>query len=259
MLDQSSEIALVVIAVTGIMFLLVSTIIFFVFSYQKRYLKHKHELQALEQAFNQELLKSELEIKDQTMNNIAAEIHDHIGQLLSVIKLNLALNPDPALKDTKTLVAQVIKDIRGLAHSMHTDALSGKTIDELFSVEIERLKRATPLEIHYALKGEVQPLDNQTEVFLFRIFQECLNNILKHADAKNVFVELIYDLSLLTINIADDGNGFDSDKAKEGLGLRSINYRAKLIGADLHLNSSPGLGTRVSLVINTDKKILHGS
>jgi len=239
--------------------MLVATIVFFVLSYQKRYLKHQHDLKALEQSFNQELLKSELEIKDQTMNNIAAEIHDHIGQLLSVIKLNLALNPDPLLKDTKDLVAQVIKDVRGLAHSMHSDALSGKSIPELFSTEIERLKKSTSLNFQFTLKGDYHPLDSQTEIFLFRIFQECLNNILKHADAKNVSVELDYTLSLLTINISDDGKGFAVEEIKAGLGIRSINYRAKLIGASTSVNSSPGLGTKISLEISTEKKLHHGN
>ncbi len=207
----------------------------------------------MEQAFNQELLKSELEIKDQTMNNIAAEIHDHIGQLLSVIKLNLALNPDPELKETKNLVAQVIKDVRSLAHSMHSEALGGKSIAELILTEVERLKKSTTLQLQFQQEGDAHTFDPQTEIFLFRIFQECINNILKHAEAKNVFVELIYGLSLLTISITDDGKGFEIDTLKEGLGLRSINYRAKLIGAKLDVVSSPGSGTKISLEIKTDK------
>ncbi|WP_207421661.1 sensor histidine kinase [Desertivirga brevis] len=259
MLSDISEITLVILAGTFIMFLLVSTIVFFVLSYQKRYLKHQHEIKEMEQAFNQELLKSELEIKDQTMNNIAAEIHDHIGQLLSVIKLNLALNPDPELKETKDLVAQVIKDVRSLAHSMHSDAIGGKSIAELISNEVDRLKKSTPLLFHYQQQGESHTFDPQTEIFLFRIFQECVNNVLKHADAKNVFVELIYGLSLLTISINDDGKGFETETLKEGLGLRSINYRAKLIGAKLDVTSSTGSGTKVRLEIQTDKKILNAN
>lgn len=258
MLNNASEIVLVVVGGTLVMLLLVSAVVYFVLVYQKRYLKHQHEIKAMEQAFNQELLKSELEIKDQTMNNIAAEIHDHIGQLLSVIKLNLAFNHDPALKETKELVAQVIKDVRGLAHSLHEDAIGQKSIVDLLSSEVERLKRSTPLEIHYELRGEPHPLEAQKEIFLYRIFQECFTNILKHADAKNVFVELIYTLSLLTINISDDGRGFDTETVKDGLGIRSITYRAKLIGAKLNVDSTPGSGTKISLEINIDKETLHG-
>jgi signal transduction histidine kinase len=253
MLSNASEIALVVTGVTLILLLLVAAIVYFVLTYQKRYLKHQHEIKALEQAFNQELFKSELEIKDQTMNNIAAEIHDHIGQLLSVIKLNLAFSDDPALKETKDLVAQVIKDVRGLAHSLHDDAIGQKPITELFSSEVDRLKRCTHLQFQYSLIGDPHPLEAQKEVFLYRIFQECLTNILRHADAKNVSVELIYTLPLLTINIFDDGKGFDAESAKEGLGLRSIIYRAKLIGAKLGIDSTPGVGTKINLEINIDK------
>ena len=253
MLSNASEIVLVVTGVTLILLLLVAAIVYFVLTYQKRYLKHQHEIKALEQAFNQELFKSELEIKDQTMNNIAAEIHDHIGQLLSVIKLNLAFNDDPALKETKELVAQVIKDVRSLAHSLHDDAIGQKPITELFSFEVERLKRCTHLQFQYSLIGDPHPLEAKKEVFLYRIFQECLTNILRHSDAKNVSVELIYTLPLLTINISDDGKGFDAGSAKEGLGLRSIIYRAKLIGAKLSIDSAPGVGTKINLEINIDK------
>ena len=257
--SNPSEIVLVVIGGTLLMFLLVGAIVFFVLSYQKRYLKHKHDIKALEQAYNQELLKSELEIKEQTMNNIASEIHDHIGQLLSVIKLNLAMNPAPGLSETKELVTQVIKDVRGLAHSMHSDGISNKPIYQLIKTEAERLKKLTTSEVHFSITGSNYPLDPQTEVFLFRIFQECMNNILKHAHAKNISVELNYNISLLTIKITDDGNGFVVNEVEEGLGLRSIRYRAKLIGAQLSIESSPGSGTCTTIKVNTDNQPIHGN
>jgi len=259
MLNNPSEIVLVVIGGTLIMFLLVSTIVFFVLSYQKRYLKHKNELKALEQAYNQELLKSELEIKEQTMNNIASEIHDHIGQLLSVIKLNLAMNPAPGLTDTKELVTQVIKDVRGLAHSMHSDGISNKPILQVIETEINRLKKLPQSKVHFSFSGESFSLAPQTETFLFRIFQECINNTLKHAHAKNISVELNYSISLLTIKITDDGNGFVVNEVEEGLGLRSIRYRAKLIGAQLSIESSPGSGTCTIIEVNTDNQPIHGN
>jgi len=259
MLNNPSEIVLVVIGGTLIMFLLVGTIVFFVLSYQKRYLKHKNELKALEQAYNQELLKSELEIKEQTMNNIASEIHDHIGQLLSVIKLNLAMNPAPGLTETKELVTQVIKDVRGLAHSMHSDGISNKPILQVIETEINRLKKLPQSKVTFSSFGESFSLASQTETFLFRIFQECMNNILKHAHAKNISVELNYNISLLTIKITDDGNGFVVNEVEEGLGLRSIRYRAKLIGAQLSIESSPGSGTCTTIKVNTDNQPIHGN
>lgn len=257
MLNNTSEVAIIVICGTSIMFLLVSTIVFFVLSYQKRYLQHQQKIKALEYAFTEELLKSELEIKEQTMNNIASEIHDHIGQLLSVIKLNLALNPAPGLTETKDLVAQVIKDVRGLAHSMHSDGISNKPLSDLIQTETVRLNKLSECDIRFNITGSPFLLENKIEVLLFRIFQEGINNIIKHASAKNISIELIYHISLFTLKIIDDGDGFDSNNMIEGLGLKSMRYRAGLIGAKFVLDSNPGKGT--SLEIHLDNISTHGN
>lgn len=259
MFNNATEVIIIIICGTLIMFFLVGTIIFFVLSYQKRYLKHLHEIKELEQVYNQELLKSELEIKDQTMNNLASEIHDHIGQLLSLIKLNLSLNPAPGLSETKELVSQVIKDVRNLAHSMHTDGISNKSISTLIETETDRLRKTKNFSIHFHSHGEVFNLDNQTEIFLYRIFQECINNTIKHAHAKNIFIELNYNIPLLSIKISDDGQGFQSNSIEEGLGIRSIKHRAKLIGAILHISSEPGVGTSTYLEVDKSNQIIHGN
>ncbi|WP_256010890.1 sensor histidine kinase [Desertivirga xinjiangensis] len=217
-----------------------------------------HEIKELEQVYKQELLKSELEIKDQTMNNLASEIHDHIGQMLSLIKLNLSLNPAPGLSETKELVSQVIKDVRNLAHSMHTDGLSNKSIHTLIETEADRLRKTKHFAIYFESKGKIFALDNQTEIFLYRIFQECINNTMKHAHAKNIFIELNYSLPLLSIKISDDGQGFQSHSVEEGLGIRSIKHRANLIGAKLHISSEPGVGTSTYLEVDKSNQIFHG-
>ena len=145
-------------------------------------------------------------------------------------------------------------DLANLTKSLHTDRIAQIGLAESIQFELESLRRAGLVQIEFDLTGTEQALGEQKSVFLFRMFQEMMNNILKHAKATLVKVSLYYsEDNRFKMEIADNGVGFNVDEKRtsvnssSGVGLKSIFNRAKLIGADLDMHSKPGEGTTVTI------------
>jgi signal transduction histidine kinase len=120
-------------------------------------------------------------------------------------------------------------------------------------IEVERVSKSGLLQLNVHVEGTPYELGEQCELVLFRIFQESLNNSLKHANAYNFNIHLQFKAESFTLTLADDGQGFAvQDKLNEfsGSGLRNIESRAALIGAIATINSSPGNGCTISLQLN---------
>ena len=217
------------------------------------------ERKKMENEFNRVLLTSQLEIQEQTRKTISQEIHDNIGQVLSLAKLNLnridLTRPEglsEKITDSKNLVAKAIQDLRDLSKSLNTDNISAVGFVGSVAYELEMIRKAgfhTTIEV----EGEIIRIEPQKELIIFRIVQEILNNIMKHAEANSIFVSIVYTSKGLLLNIKDDGKGFDlslieqQHRTENGLGIRNMHNRAVLINADFKMNSTIGGGTRVQI------------
>src|SRR5687767_7853237 len=179
------------IIITSLVFLLLG---FFLVSFvvfhnrkQKKNKKEKHQLE-------QELLRTQLEIQEQTLQTISQEIHDNIGQALSLVKLNLNTidigNESELLgkiSDSLTLVSKAIQDLRDISKSLNTDNIVSIGLIRAIEYELEMIRKAGFL-IKKEVRGTIRKMDPQKELILFRIIQETLNNIIKHADAKSITI-----------------------------------------------------------------------
>ena len=239
----------------------------FIIKYQKKSIAFQTEKKVMQSAFEQELLKTQLEIQEQTLKNISQEIHDNIGQVLSLAKLHLATadvnNPDSInqkLGDSKNLISKAITDLRNLSKSLDTDAISAIGLFNATKNELELIQRAGFHHTHLVLEGVLYKLESNVELILFRVLQEVLNNTIKHAGAKNITVQFDYQSHLLTLKITDDGNGFDLSRINDhannefGLGLKNMYNRAKIVNADFLMESRIGEGTSVTISINKSLK-----
>lgn len=222
--------------------------------------KFIEDTRSLHDSYAQELLRTQLEIQEQTLKNISQEIHDNIGQVLSLAKLNLGTldinKPDILLTkvdDSKNLVAKAIQDLRDLSKSMNADYIVQKGLARSLEYELEMIKKMSMLDTFYEIKGNSYKIGDQKEIILFRIVQEALNNILRHANATLVGLQLDYEPGSLTVVVTDNGAGFDTDFNLEqgelpwGLGIRNMKNRARLIGAEFMINSVHGSGTMVHI------------
>ena len=239
---------------------LVIFIILFIFLYQKRYYRYLHEKHTLQTQYEQTLLQAQLEIQEQTLKNLSLEIHDNIGQILSLVKLNLntLINHDTnvvlqaKVEDTKLLVGKAITDLRDLSRSLHGDKIIELGLQQSISNELKSLQNTGQYITWLKISGEPFRLENQKEILLFRIVQESLHNAVKHSSAKTITVNLFYKESSFQLIIEDDGIGFDKKTLptnNTGIGLTSIQKRAELIGGVFSLNSSNNTGTKISIEI----------
>jgi signal transduction histidine kinase len=225
------------------------------------------EKQEIQTQYQQTLLQTQLEIQEQTLKNISQEIHDNIGQALSLAKLNLNTMPptnDEALQqkilNSKELVSKAITDLRDLSRSLDTDYVQEMGLQRAIEYEMEMIRKTGTIETNMIVEGTLFRLEKQKELILFRIVQETFNNILKHANAKSIYVNIIYSDSAFTLVIKDDGKGVnlqpfnDGENNNFGLGIRNMHSRAKLIGGDFNMSSNIGEGTKVKIVLPNEKK-----
>src|ERR1043165_9187214 len=195
---------------------LVVLVILLLFAYQKRYYRHLREKEQLQAQFSQELLHAQLEIQEQTLKNIAQEIHDNIGQVLSLAKLNLftmdiAKQTDlvEKISNSKELVSKAIQDLRDLSRSLNADSIIDMGLVKAIGHELELIHKTELCSTHLDVQGELPKLDEKKELILFRIVQESLHNIIKHASAKNINVTIKNSVDLFELILTDDGKGFD--------------------------------------------------
>jgi len=259
MLFKDEEIILLVIAGTAIVMLLGVFIISFLLIYQKKQNKNVLEKTQLKSSFQQELLKTRMEIQEETLNHISRELHDNITQVLSFVKLNLGVlgrnlgeQEKMRVNDNRELIAQSISDLRNLSKSLSFEHISVMGLVKTLEIEVERVNRSGIISLSLSVEGDRYALGEQRELVLFRIFQEALNNALKYAQADNFKMSLYYKAQMFNLTIEDDGVGFEPEllKDKGGSGLRNIVNRAALIGASAIINSSPGNGCSINLSLN---------
>lgn len=219
---------------------------------------YMEEKSTMELTFQQELLKTQLEIQEQTFMNISQEIHDNIGQVLSLAKINLATiqeSQSPAhgfkINDTRTLITQAIQDLRDLSKTINPDYIIEMGLARSIEGELEKVNKTGIFQTSFQIDGDIRRLGSQKELILFRIVQELLNNAMKHSQAKNVEVLLTYFSPNFELNFTDDGLGFDNQQVTEiekpGLGMKNIRTRLALIGGAYVLQTSPGKGTSITI------------
>jgi signal transduction histidine kinase len=257
----ATVIALTLILSTTLLIVFSIAIAYFLFLYQKKQFRHEKEVLELREAFNQTLLQSKLEIQEQTLDHIAKELHANVSHLVSLININLAelLPQTPDMREevleTKSLVRQLMSELKALSASLNTDHIMHIGLIRALENELNRLAKIKKYQINLNKTGEEFRLSPEHEIILFRLSQEVLNNIISYAKASVITIVITYSATSMTLQISDDGTGFDVGKAleqndeKASTGLLNMSKRAKLIKADFHISSTEGKGTTITLVI----------
>ncbi len=253
---ESQEIYFVTIIGIILGLLLVGFIVTILFLYQRRQQRQEQEMARIKDMYEREALRSQLEIQENTFKTIAQELHDNIGQMLSVAKLSLSALPvekDHAafdmLKNSQEVLNKAIVDLSHLTKGLHTDRIAQVGLAESIMFEVYAIRKAGLVNARFHLDGVEEEFSEQKAIFLFRIFQEAVNNILKHSKATEIMVDMKYKPDGFILEIKDNGVGFDVAQKQQaatsysGVGLKSMFNRAKLIGADISINSEYGKGT----------------
>lgn len=211
---------------------------------KKRFIQEK---QLMQSAFNEQLLKSQLETQEYAFNQVSQELHDNIGQilssskmLLSIASMQIAVVPD-ALKTAEEGVAKAITDLRSLSKSLSQEWLQQFNFMENLEAEKNRINSARSIHISILSDYEKLPLEPQSQVMLFRVVQEAVQNSIKHAFPKQIAITIKNMGNDFKLTIEDDGIGFDINAVKkESLGLRNMEHRIQLLGGSIEWKKEKG-------------------
>ena len=238
------------------------------------------EIDRLSTSFNRLLVRIEderrrsgtlaMRAQEEERRRLARDLHDEVNQALTAILLRLeALSHDSPpdrvdeVAELKRLVNQAMEELLNLARQLRPTALDDHGLMPAIETQLKRFAARTGVEVRVSTEGEADTLPDDVQTAVYRILQEALANIGRHAGATAVEVEMEVENERLELRIRDDGEGFDpasggrdsSDGPGAGLGLSGMAERARLAGGELDVRSAPGGGTTVSLRIGRLAKV----
>ncbi|TGD77154.1 tetratricopeptide repeat-containing sensor histidine kinase [Hymenobacter wooponensis] len=229
--------------------------------HRQRLIRQRQELQRQQiQQLEQEkvLLKTEamLQGQEEERSRLARDLHDGLGGMLSTVRLYLGalggrvVLPDESARFFTQSVEHLdssISELRRVARNMMPETLLRFGLVQALRDVCDATQQTGALQVQFQVHGLDERLDQRTEVVVFRIAQELLTNVIRHAQARSVIVQLMRHDTQLQLVVEDDGRGFQPAAARAGVGLRSIQSRASYLNAHLDIQSGPGQGTSVTL------------
>ncbi len=244
---------IIVAAGTLLLLCIFGFVFFFVIAYNKRYRLYEEEKAELLRKFELEKLNSQLEIQEQTLKHISGEIHDNIGQILSLVGLQLSTLPtsnEEKREHTTELLNKAIGDLRSLSKSLDTDRITSIGIVEAVDYELQLLEKTGNYKTNLQIEGDFEELTPDKTIILYRIVQEVINNIIKHAKADSVSIFIGGNKTESFFTIKDNGVGFIAGELiNKGLGLKNIINRASLVGGSAKIDSLLNEGTTITFNI----------
>ena len=199
--------------------------------------------------------------QEKERKRIAEDLHDNLGSVLATLKLHFEnlkinrekkkINQEELFDKTESLIDQAYLKVRSIAHAKNAGVIANQALLIALQIMAEKISLADKIKIEVVHFGLNERLENSLEITIFRIIQELITNIIKHADAKNATINIsLYDKNL-NIIIEDDGKGFDINKVdlKEGMGISSIKTRVKHLNGTFNIDATPGKGSSIILDI----------
>lgn len=258
-MGEKEIINLIIASLLAIILLCVSFIVILLL-HRKRKIGFAKEKVLLAETHQKELLQTQLEVQQQTMQQIGREIHDNIGQKLTLAALYAQQidyeNRFPELKEkiasVATIINESLQDLRELSKSLTSDTLNEKNIVEAIKQQCEIVNQLKTCIIHFNASQSKIILKEKDAIIVVRIVQEFLQNSLKHSKCKNIYINLFQENEFCNLILQDDGIGFLIDTASSnGIGLANIKKRIELMDAVYNLESKPNYGTKLSIRITT--------
>ncbi len=229
------------------------------------------QAERLKESQQREMLRGELfrrvvAAQEAERQRIARDLHDETGQALTAIGMGLrglesrmARSPKRAaitLRELQTLTAESLKELQRLMTDLRPSHLDDLGLSAALRWYAGKTQERYPLKVKVENTGRERPLEDAVRIATFRIAQEALNNIIKHAEAREVNIDLNFEDQGMRLKVRDDGCGFDLERQRQiqsssrpSLGLAGMQERAALLGGSVHIQSSPGRGTLVEAFI----------
>jgi signal transduction histidine kinase len=205
-------------------------------------------------------VQSVLKGQEEERSRLAKDLHDGVGGLLSGIKLSMSTMKGNVFLSEQNAQAfgnvimqldQSIAELRRVSHNMMPEALIKYGLKEALENYCENLNISGKLKVQLQTYGMETRMEQNTEIIIYRIVQELLNNIIKHAEAKKVLIQLSLEDEQFNLTVEDDGKGFDVNEIKDGAGLANIKARSEYLNGSIDIVSKKGEGTSINIVGKT--------
>lgn len=216
--------------------------------------------QQVDQLLSQQEIKSinaMLEGQEKERERVAKDLHDRIGSMLGSIKHQIgSLESEVAdvkagqlaqYKKVNSLLDDTAGELRRISHDMAAATLSRFGLEKALKDLRDTLQISGRLSVELSSFGLDQRMERSVELAVYRIIQELVSNVLKHAQARELSISVTRTPGRLSVVVADDGRGFDVSAIHDGMGLTNVRSRAAALGATVQVDSAPGKGTTVSL------------
>ncbi len=244
--DQIYVIIFATIFLGGIM----STfVISMVFIHRQRQVQNRQKMDQLKEAHEKILLNIENEIQQDTLTHVGRELHDNIGQLLSLAKLNFGSVKPEKHAAGRELLSQIIQEVRGLSKKLNLDWVEETRLEEFIQQQLDKIKSTGFCDTKLELEAPLDDLKKDEKLVLIRVIQETLNNAIKHAFPEQIEIKVLSSGNKKQITIQDDGKGFDTSQKSSGSGMTNLAKRMETIGGEFYIESELGKGTLTKLTL----------
>ncbi len=257
-MGEKETIILIIASLIAILLLCIAFIVILLIHRNRKllYAKETHELYETHQ---QELLTSQLEIQQQTMQHIGREIHDNVGQKLTLASLYTQqlefTNQYPVINEQLVAIGSVINEslteLRSLSKSLTDANTLNISLQKLIQTECKKIDATGNCKTHFSSNETETNINPSTKNIVLRMVQEFLQNSLKHSQCKLITIQLNNTAAGIILFLKDDGKGFNTNQPAKGIGLQNIAKRAATLNAQLTLQSTIGKGTSLKLLIPT--------
>ncbi|WP_130735629.1 sensor histidine kinase [Flavobacterium sp. J27] len=256
-----SEIIVTIILFNLFFILFLLGIIVFIKQYKQKKKEHENKLFLQQKEHEQELLTTQLEIQTQTMQYIGREIHDNIGQKLTLASLytqqlayeNKAPNITENIENISTIINDSLGELRQLSKSLTDNNIEQNSLVDLIKQECKKISELKKCEVHFSCQESIDIPSYQSKSILLRITQEFIQNSIKHSKCKNITVTLEKRRNYIQLTLKDDGIGFDISQQSNGIGLLNMKKRSEMIDGTYTLESKENNGTKLIIQIPFSK------
>ncbi len=248
-----------IIVSTMVLFLFLGLVVLLLVLNANRRQRHRAEMAESQRIRDQEVMLAEREATQQTLREVGRELHDNVAQLLTVAQLGLNTQlaentSDVHLTSIRDTLDRGIEEVRRLGHDLNYDLWHQRSLMDAICMEAERVERVCHVRCHVVVVGEAQLMPADTSTILFRVFQEILNNALKHSGADTLSITLDAS-SALVITITDNGAGFDPEGVGTNGGFINIQKRCALVGYSARCTAAKGSGCTWRLIPQVDTSV----
>lgn len=214
----------------------------------------EEELILKERSLQKQIANAAFNAQEKERSNISKELHDNVSQMLTSTKLFLDIlrnkAPDELIDRSIKNINSIIEEIRNMSRSLMPLSIEELGIIGSINDLIDNIRVANIIDFEFYPDNEVEKLLNaNSKLILYRIVQEQINNIVKHAKAKNILIELFAENNSIELILSDDGTGFDLESVKKGLGLRNMTSRAQLLNGTTEIITKPNKGCKFKVHI----------